>query len=108
MFPTSADANVAPIPQIIVRYKTKPEATEENQRLIEAVFAEFAEKKPEGLKYASFRGEDGTFVHIVAIEGDTNPLAETDAFKAFQKDIKDRCIEPPAPLPVSKVGSYGF
>ncbi len=94
--------------QVIVRYKTKPEATEENQKLIGAVFEELAEKKPEGLRYASFRGEDGTFVHIAAIEGESNPLAEMDAFKAFQKDIKDRCIEPPAPLPVSKVGSYGF
>jgi hypothetical protein len=93
---------------VIVRYKTKPEAADENQALIEAVFEELAATKPEGLKYASFRGEDGTFVHVAGIEGDTNPLAETAAFKAFQKDLKERCAEPPAPLPVTKVGTYGF
>jgi len=93
---------------VIVRYKTKPEAADENQALVEAVFEELSAKQPEGLKYASFRAEDGTFIHVAGVEGENNPLVEMDAFKAFQKDLKDRCVEPPAPLPVTKVGTYGF
>jgi hypothetical protein len=73
------------------------------------VYAELNEKKPAGLRYASFVADDGvTFFHLAAIEGDTNPLAETAAFKAFQKDIKDRCDEPPAPVKLSEVGSFNF
>jgi hypothetical protein len=36
-------------------YKTKPEAAEENRRLIVEVFAELAETELEGLRYASSR-----------------------------------------------------
>ena len=36
---------------IVVRYQTKPERADENQRLIEAVFAELDERKPKGFTY---------------------------------------------------------
>jgi hypothetical protein len=32
-----------------IRYTTKPDATDENQRVVEQVFAELAEKMPVGL-----------------------------------------------------------
>jgi len=94
---------------IVVRYQTKAECSDENQELIEAVFTELAAAEPGGLRYASFRLEDGTFVHIADIEGD-NPLAEASAFKAFQVGIGDRCVpgEGPNPQPATLIGSYGF
>jgi len=94
---------------VIVRYKVKADRAEENVGLVKAVYAELNETKPEGLRYATFVAEDGvSFVHVADITGDANPLAQCAAFKAFQKDIKDRCEEPPAPTPVSEVGSFNF
>jgi hypothetical protein len=34
----------------IIRYTTKPDAANENQRVVEQVFAELAEKMPDGLR----------------------------------------------------------
>ena len=96
---------------VLVRYRTKPDRGDENQALVEAVFAELAESEPDGLRYATLRLEDGvSFVHVAFIETDdgSNPLADTAAFAAFQADIADRCDEPPAPSPATVVGSYRF
>src|SRR4051812_38238237 len=54
------------MPNVVVRYRTKPECAEENQRLVEKVFAELNELGSTGFSYTSLRLEDGvTFVHIV-------------------------------------------
>ena len=50
----------------VVRYQAKPERAAENQRLIEAVFAELDERQPEGFTYKVFRLDDGvSFIHVV-------------------------------------------
>ena len=97
--------------QVIVRYKVKGDRAEENQKLVEAVYEELKQSKPAGIRYATFKAEDGvTFYHLASIEtaDGTNPLGEIKAFGEFQKNIKDRCDEPPAPVDVSPVGSYNF
>ena len=43
----------------VVRYTTRPESADENERLIRAVFAQLAEQRPAGLRYSSIRLEDG-------------------------------------------------
>ena len=94
--------------RVLVRYKTKPEAADRNQELVEAVFAELAETKPDGLKYGTVLLEDGvTFVHVAFIEGDENPLGSSPAFAAFQDGIAERCDEPPHAQGATVVGSYG-
>ncbi|NNC74511.1 MAG: hypothetical protein HKN93_03255 [Acidimicrobiia bacterium] len=94
--------------RVLVRYKTKPEAADRNQELVEAVFAELAETRPDGLKYGTVRLEDGvTFVHVAFIEGDENPLGQSPAFAAFQAGIAERCDEPPQAQAATVVGSYG-
>jgi acyl dehydratase len=95
---------------VVVRYTPKPERADENQQLVEAVFADLAETDPGGLRYATFRLADGTFVHIADIEGDENPLAASAAFAAFQENIGDRCAEGDGPNPqaATLVGSYRF
>ncbi len=93
--------------RVVVRYKTKPDRADENQALVENVFKELADSDPDGLRYATFRLEDGvTFVHVAFIEGDQNPLSEVAAFKEFQREIGDRCEEPPAAQDATVVGSY--
>ena len=95
---------------IVVRYQTKPDRADENQRLIEKVFAELAETKPDGLRYRSFRLADGvTFVHIahVTTTDGSNPLTQTAAFREFTAAIAERCEVQPVALEATVVGSYG-
>ena len=95
---------------IVVQYRTKSDRSDENQQLIEAVFAELAEKNPDGLRYAAFRLEDGTFVHVASVDAEPNPLTETDAFRAFQAELGDRCEpgEGPNARGATLVGSYRY
>ncbi len=95
----------------VVRYRTKPDAAEENQALIERVFGELDTGRPDGLRYASFRLADGvSFVHVASIETDdgTNPLTSISAFSEFVRDIGDRLEEGPSALDATVVGSYRF
>ena len=93
----------------VVRYQAKPERADENQRLIEAVFAELDERQPNGFTYRVFRLEDGvSFVHV-AIEldvADRDSLPEVPAFRAFVADIADRCDVPPVAMGATIVGAY--
>jgi len=92
---------------VIVRYTTRSDRADENERLIRAVFAELAVSRTPGLDYAAFRLEDGmSFVHVATIEGDENPLTSLPAFRAFVSGIGDRCIDPPVTTGGSPVGGY--
>jgi hypothetical protein len=91
----------------VIRYTTKPECADENERLIRAVFAELASDDPGGLRYAAFRLEDRvSFVHVAVLEGDGNPLNDSAAFAEFQRGIKDRCTEGPVAADAEAIGSY--
>ena len=93
----------------VVRYQAKPDRADDNQQLIEAVFAELEERQPEGFTYKVFRLEDGvSFVHVV-IEHDVNDpdsLQAVPAFQAFVADIADRCDIPPVAMGATIVGGY--
>jgi len=94
---------------ILVRYKVKADKAEENIQYVQDVFRELDENKPSGLRYVCFNLEDGlSFVHIAVVETDdgSNPLPETESFRKFVADIKDRCDEPPTATAADIVGSY--
>ena len=94
---------------IVVRYQAKPERADENQRLIEAVFAELNDREPEGFTYKVFRLDDGvSFIHVV-IEHDVDEpesLQDVAAFQAFVANIADRCEVPPVAMGATIVGGY--
>ncbi len=93
----------------VIRYRTKPECAEENQRLVEKVYAELGSRDPGGIRYATLRLEDGvTFLHIFMTDSDAarNPLSSSPAFAEFQKDLPQRCDEQPAAQSTTIVGSY--
>jgi len=91
----------------LVRYRTKPEMAQENERLIGNVFEELRAKSPDGVRYLALRLGDGTFVHLVALESaDAGPLRELAAFRSFQSGIKERCAEPPQVGDATIIGNY--
>ena len=93
----------------LIRYRTTPDRADENQRPIEKVFAGLHEKSPEGVRYMVLRLGDGTFVHfaIPPSEG-PNPITALEAFKSFQKGVKERCVEEPQSSEATIVGNYGM
>ena len=95
---------------VVVRYRPRPETVDENRRLVERVFAELADTRPEGLRYATWQLADGTFLHVAEIEGEPNPLEANSAFQEFSGGVVGRC-DPgwgPDPQQADLVGSYRF
>ena len=95
--------------RVMVRYKVKPDRAAENEGYIKAVFEQLERDRPAGLRYASFKLDDGTsFVHIASTEttDGSNPLLAVEPFKAFVAQIKDRCDEPPVTTNLHEIGSY--
>jgi hypothetical protein len=93
--------------RVMVRYRVKADQAAANEQFIRAVFAELDRDKPAGLRYASFKLDDGvSFVHIAEHPADTNPLVAVAAFKEFTAKIKERCEEPPVTATLNEVGSY--
>jgi hypothetical protein len=93
----------------MVRYKVKPDEVAENERLVRDVYAELAERQPEGFRYATFKLDDGvSFVHFALQEAAENPLFTVGAFQRFQEKIGERCDEPPVVVQLEEVGSFRF
>jgi hypothetical protein len=93
--------------QVMVRYKVKPDRVEENEALVRAVYEELHRTAPAGLRYATFRQDDGIgFVHLAQTEDGANPLTEVEAFARFQEGIGERCDEAPVVTVLHEVGSY--
>ena len=94
----------------VIRYRTKPESADENQQLVERVFAELDEMGATGFSYATFRLDDGvSFVHVVVEDDGADAavsLAAVPAFQAFQAGITERCEEQPIAVTATLVGAH--
>jgi hypothetical protein len=91
---------------VIVRYRTRPDAADDNEQLIKAVFEELAAVQPGGIRYSALRVDETAFVHVAVFDSDANPLEALPAFQSFTSGLADRCTEPPAPAAGRLVGSY--
>lgn len=80
--------------RLVTRYATKsPEAADENQQRIEAVFATLHETKPGNVSYLVLRLADDSFVHVSFhdhSDEEVNPISSTPAFAHFQDGHGDR------------------
>jgi hypothetical protein len=93
----------------VVQYQANPERADENQTLIEAVFAELAARRPRGFSYQVFRLDDGvSFVHVVVEHDvdDPDSLQDVPAFQAFVQGVVERCDVPPVATGAAVVGDY--
>jgi hypothetical protein len=95
----------------MVSYKLKPECVAENEALAGAVYDALKQSRPAGLRYATFKMDDGvSFIHLVSHEetGGVNALTALPAFQAFSAGVKGRCVELPRRVELTVIGSYGF
>jgi hypothetical protein len=96
--------------RLVTRYASRSaEAADENQRRVEAVFAELDRTRPDNVSYLVLRLADDSFVHISFhghAPGETNPIASTDAFASFQDGHGDRRQGEVDQQKASLVGSY--
>lgn len=95
----------------MIRYRLKADRVAENERLAAAVYEELRRVSPAGLRYATFRLDDGvSFVHLVSYEESTatDALTSLASFKAFTAGVRDRCEDPPVTTELKEIGSYGF
>jgi hypothetical protein len=90
----------------VIRYTTKPEHTERNAQLIEGVFRELGAAQPEGVRYLVLQLDDGTFIHVVAYEGDDTGVTDLPAFQAFVEGGEERRTAPPLRGQATVVGNY--
>src|SRR5712691_5817335 len=80
--------------RLVTRYAMQsPEAADENQRRVEAVFDELAAAAPDNVSYIVLRLSDDSFVHVSFHnhgDDDVNPISSTAAFAHFQQGHEDR------------------
>jgi hypothetical protein len=96
---------------VLVRYTAKPDRAAENENLARAVFAELQAAAPEHVAYALFRdGLDFVHLFVNTRTDDSSTLTELPSFKAYAKDVAERCEAPPEQtrLNVCLLESYGL
>jgi hypothetical protein len=93
---------------VSVRYTVKDGRGDENQALVEAVFAELAQEAPAGFHYTAFRADDGvSFLHVVSCDaGYGDILRSVAAFNAFRVGLDERCAVAPVRTELHEIGSY--
>ena len=96
--------------RLVTRYATQStEAAEENQRRVEAVFAELTVTAPDNVSYLVFRLADDSFVHVSFhnhTDDEVNPIVSTSAFAKFQDDHASRREGPVDQQTATLVGAY--
>ena len=93
----------------MIRYTVHADQAARNEELVRAVYAELAETRPAGLRYATFKLDDGrTFVHLADTDPGANPLLEVPAFRAFQAGLGERCSAPPARTALEGIGAFAW
>jgi len=95
----------------MMSYTLKADRVAENERYARAVYEALRAARPAGLRYATFRLDDGvSFVHVVAHAegGDSSGLTSLPAFKDFAAGVRDRSVDAPVRVGLTEIGSYEF
>jgi hypothetical protein len=91
----------------IVRAGVKPEHAADLEASAGKVYAALRELQPDGLRYASLRLADDSYLILVEVaDGTGNPLPAIPAFQEFQAALPGWLSGPPVIETASVVGSY--
>jgi hypothetical protein len=99
-----------PVTLQMVRFTTTEEQVSEVEAAVASMMAAIDEARPAGTRYAATKLADGvTFLLFLELaEGVENPLPAIPAARAFQQQMATWAVEPPAPQPVTVLGSYAL
>jgi hypothetical protein len=87
----------------------KADRAAENEQRVKKVFEQLAREQPAGLRYFTFKEDDGvSFVHVALDEraDGTSTLGKLAAFREFGEGIAERCDEKPVVTELTVVGAY--
>lgn len=91
----------------IMRYQIKPDQLDVHLTLLRAVYAELAERGPDGLVWATYQLDQPTqFVEVVSGPDLPNPLPHLPAFQTYRAGLEDRCETQPQFTEANQIGSY--
>ncbi len=92
----------------IVTYTVKAGREEENAALVRAVFAELAQTRPAGFRYAVLQQQDPrAFLHLYTNEGaEAGALQQLPAFQAFIAAAQDLHEQPATFTEPELLGDY--
>ena len=91
----------------MIRYTVHADQAARNEELVRAVYAALASTQPAGLRYATFKLDDGcTFLHLADTGQGPSPLLEVPAFQAFQAGLGERCSAPPVRTALEGIGAF--
>jgi hypothetical protein len=90
----------------VVQYPTRPDATAENTRLVQAVYDELAQQRPAGFRYATLLLDEDAFLHLAVNDAGSAPLPDLPAFQAFQRDLASRVTAAPRRSEARVIGNY--
>lgn len=93
---------------MLLRTRVKAEKAAEVEAAVRVLFAALDEARPHGVRYSSYRLQDGvTYVVVLQIEeGIDNPLPKVPEFLEFQENLRGWLAEPPAPEQLTVIGDY--
>ena len=95
------------MPNVLIRYRVRPEAVERHLELLAAVFDELAVRRPAEVRWTSFRLDDGrSFVDLVATDA-PGRFSRLESWAAYRGTLDERCDEPPVVTELHEVGRYG-
>jgi hypothetical protein len=91
----------------VIRAGVKPEHAADLEAAAVKVFAALHELQPDGLRYASLRVTDDSYLILLEVaDGTANPLPSIPAFQEFQAGLPGWLSGPPVIEPASVVGGY--
>ncbi len=91
----------------IVRARVKPERAADLEAAAAKVFTALSELQPAGLRYASLRVADDSYLILLEVaDGTENPLPSIAAFQDFQAGLPGWLSGAPVIETASVVGSY--
>jgi len=89
----------------MVTYRVRDGLADDNAAYVRAVMADLEATAPPGVTYSVWLLDDGvTFVHLV--EGDSEPVVTSEAFRRFSATLSDRRAVAPEQHDLTLVGRY--
>ncbi|APE21545.1 MULTISPECIES: hypothetical protein [Streptomyces] len=95
--------------RVMIWYSVKPELVDQSVELLDAVYKDLEESRPDGLTYETFQ-LDGTASFVALIETEGDPVAAPHhrlaSFQRYRAALNAICTQPPQVAYVNEVGVY--